>query len=95
MNYNLESGGLPDDAATIEHLFSKYDIRRWTKPNKGEKRRVMACYGCNQARAERENAMMWSSYHMEEEQHEGMLIKLLADALREDIPFRLLLSGAA
>ncbi|MBI5255410.1 MAG: hypothetical protein HY855_02845 [Burkholderiales bacterium] len=42
-------GALPPDAATIEHLDDRFSPRRGTLS--GQKRRVAACYACNQARA--------------------------------------------
>lgn len=42
---------LPDNAATIEHRISRYNPARWRKKRKNERRRVLACYKCNQERS--------------------------------------------
>jgi hypothetical protein len=43
--------GLPPNAATIEHLISRYNPSRWKRKRPEERRRVLACYKCNQERA--------------------------------------------
>jgi hypothetical protein len=49
---------LPDNAATVDHVYSRFNARRWVKAKYGERRRVLACYKCNHERAEQEeNAM--------------------------------------
>lgn len=49
---NLPSGqSLPDNAATIEHLRSRYSVSRFVKKKKGERRKVLACYKCNHGRS--------------------------------------------
>jgi hypothetical protein len=40
---------LPDDAATLDHLFDRFDPRRHMPPQ-GQKRYVMACHRCNHDR---------------------------------------------
>jgi len=40
--------------ATIEHRVSRFSPYRWRKKLKGEKRKVLACYECNQERAKKE-----------------------------------------
>lgn len=45
---------LPDNAATLEHLVSRYNIHRWKKKKKGEQRKVLACYKCNHDRSSQE-----------------------------------------
>lgn len=42
---------LPDNAATLEHLVSRYSIFRWKRKRKGEQRKVLACYRCNHNRS--------------------------------------------
>jgi hypothetical protein len=42
---------LPPNAATIEHRISRYNPSRWRKKRPNEKRRVLACYKCNQDRS--------------------------------------------
>jgi hypothetical protein len=45
---------LPHNAATIEHLVSRYTPNRWKKKKKGEQRKVLACYKCNHERSRQE-----------------------------------------
>lgn len=42
---------LPDKAATLDHLRSRYDPDRRARPANGEPRQVMACNACNFRRA--------------------------------------------
>jgi hypothetical protein len=42
---------LPANAATIEHLRSRYSPYRWIKKKRGERRKVLACYECNHNRS--------------------------------------------
>lgn len=51
---NITKGRLPKNAATIEHLISRINFRRWVKKQPGQKRKVLACHGCNQARSIKE-----------------------------------------
>ncbi len=37
--------------ATVDHLFDRFDIRRWLANNTGETRTVLACFKCNNSRA--------------------------------------------
>jgi hypothetical protein len=37
--------------ATVDHLYSRYDPRRWVKAKDGEVRKVLACFECNNKRA--------------------------------------------
>jgi len=48
---NCPNGKIPPDAATIDHLYSKYDPRRWVRRKHGERHKVLACYACNQRRS--------------------------------------------
>ena len=50
-------GIIPMNAATLEHLYSRYDIRRFIQINK-RSNTVMACRKCNSDRATKENAEM-------------------------------------
>lgn len=43
-------GRLPANAATLDHLYSKWNPLRKTKPQHGERRLVMACHACNNNR---------------------------------------------
>src|SRR6185503_18043250 len=50
-----DNGRLPDNAATIDHLRSRFDLtRQEPKINAYEERTVLACYGCNQRRSAEE-----------------------------------------
>jgi hypothetical protein len=42
---------LPDNAATLEHLVSRFSAYRWKQKRKGERRKVLACYRCNHNRS--------------------------------------------
>ena len=42
--------GLPLNAATIDHLVSRLNVHRWVKKKAGQRRKVLACYECNQRR---------------------------------------------
>ena len=47
--------GHPKDLmATIEHKISRLSPYRWRTKLKGEKRKVLACYRCNQERSKKE-----------------------------------------
>lgn len=48
-------GPAPDDMATIDHLVSRYDIRRWIKRGNAK---VLSCYKCNARRAAEETASL-------------------------------------
>ena len=49
---NIPKGqSLPENAATLEHLVSRYTIHRWKKKKKTEQRKVLACYKCNHGRS--------------------------------------------
>jgi len=37
--------------ATVDHLYSRYDLRRYVK---GEQKRVLACFRCNNSRSAQE-----------------------------------------
>jgi len=37
--------------ATIDHVVSRYHLHRWVKRKHGQKRKVLACYQCNQNRS--------------------------------------------
>jgi hypothetical protein len=52
---NCSDGKLADNAATVDHLFSKLNPARWVKRKPGEVKKVLACYGCNQLRSIEEN----------------------------------------
>ena len=47
-------GKLPDDAATIDHLRSRYDPLRQVPATRNECRRVLACFRCNFERGRKE-----------------------------------------
>ena len=53
-----ESGALPDDAATIDHLYS----RRVRREGIGNRAVVLACSGCNQHRNDEENRLLAEGY---------------------------------
>lgn len=51
---DIKGGQLPPNSATIDHLISRLNPARWVKKKKGQKnerRRVLACYSCNQKRS--------------------------------------------
>lgn len=52
----MKSGTLPPDAATIDHLFSKFDARRWVKQKRGELRKVLSCNECNNLKGRLESS---------------------------------------
>ena len=45
---------LPPNAATIEHIVSRFHPHRWVKKKKGQHRRVLACLQCNQKKSHQE-----------------------------------------
>jgi len=47
-----------DDMATVEHLFSKNDIRRKIKNYK-----ILSCYKCNNKRNNEELKLIYKDYH--------------------------------
>jgi len=42
--------------ATIDHLISRYDPRRWLRTPTNEQKKVLACFECNQRRQREETA---------------------------------------
>jgi hypothetical protein len=49
---NIPSGeSLPPNSATIEHLISRFEPTRWKQKKNGTRRKVLACYKCNQQRS--------------------------------------------
>ena len=40
--------------ATIDHIVSRYCVHRWVRKKPGQRRRVLACYECNQRRNNQE-----------------------------------------
>lgn len=40
--------------ATVDHLISRYNPERWVRAKTNERRKVLACYECNQRRSEEE-----------------------------------------
>lgn len=55
---NCPNGQIPNKAATIDHLYSKLDPRRWVKRKPGEVKKVLACYDCNQRRSIEETSRL-------------------------------------
>jgi hypothetical protein len=54
----MDGGKLPDNGATIDHLFTKLDPERYQPPKPGERRLVLCCWKCNNDRAAQRNAML-------------------------------------
>jgi hypothetical protein len=51
--------GKPDPLmATIDHVISRLDPRRWVKRQEGEVRKVLACFECNNNRSQAEVASL-------------------------------------
>ena len=44
--------------ATVDHLISRYDPRRWLHTRNNEQRKVLACFECNQRRQVEETKML-------------------------------------
>jgi hypothetical protein len=55
---NIRGGEIPPNAATIEHLLSRYNPKRWTRRQAGEVRKVLSCWECNQAQSHKETALL-------------------------------------
>ncbi len=51
---NNSDGKVPHNAATIDHLYSRYDPRRWVKRKPGQIKKVLSCHTCNQHRGYQE-----------------------------------------
>lgn len=51
---NISHGTLPPDSATIEHCVSRLNPHRWLRKKSGHRRKVLACYKCNQDRSKLE-----------------------------------------
>ena len=48
---DAQQKGNPDPRmATVDHLYSRYNPMRWTRPKPGELRLVLACVECNSKR---------------------------------------------
>lgn len=45
----------PDDMATIEHLYSRWDLENRYKIYENDEDKVLACFKCNHARSDAEN----------------------------------------
>ena len=52
--HNKGRGWQPDNLATIEHLYSRFDPRRKIPNTNNERRHVLACYKCNHERGKAE-----------------------------------------
>lgn len=55
---NIPGGIIPPNAATVEHLLSRYNPKRWTRRKPGEVRKVLSCWECNQAQSHKETSML-------------------------------------
>ena len=44
--------------ATVDHVLSKFDVRRWVEHKPGEIRKVLACFKCNNQRSADEQARL-------------------------------------
>lgn len=55
---NCPKGQVPNNAATIDHLYSKLDPRRWVRRKPGQIKKVLACYACNQRRSIEETSRL-------------------------------------
>ena len=44
--------------ATIDHLISRYDPRRWLREETNKQRKVLACFECNQKRDREETSKL-------------------------------------
>ena len=53
-----QGGRQEPDRATIDHLYSRLDPRRKSVNRTMEKRRLLACYECNQRRCQEEMAII-------------------------------------
>jgi 5-methylcytosine-specific restriction endonuclease McrA len=60
-NFDFKSDP-PDNMATVDHVYSKKDIRRLLK--NGKKELVLCCYKCNNDRMKRENCAMSDKTHI-------------------------------
>jgi len=48
---NNPDGVIPDDAATVDHLISRYNPTRWVQKSPYEIRKVLSCAKCNKQRS--------------------------------------------
>lgn len=53
---NCPNGIIPPDAATVDHLFSRFNPERWMDDN--NLRRVLSCYKCNHDRSREEDTYL-------------------------------------
>ena len=67
---NVSHGKLPKNAATIEHLISRFDPRRTIPNNSRLRRRVLACYKCNNDRSHLEALFISRAEELERSNHE-------------------------
>ena len=44
--------------ATVDHVYSRYDLRRFVKKTPNEVRKVLACFNCNNTRARQETKQL-------------------------------------
>jgi hypothetical protein len=51
---NTANEKLAHNTATVDHLISRYNPGRWLKKKTGQKRKVLACFACNQKRSMQE-----------------------------------------
>lgn len=49
---------IPDDMATLEHLYSRLDYRRHDKNDGKTERTVLSCHKCNQERAKEQDQLL-------------------------------------
>lgn len=55
---NIRNGVLPEDAATVDHLFSRYNVKRWLHHRHDEPTKVLSCYKCNHDRGNKETSLL-------------------------------------
>lgn len=69
----MKKGKPPENAATIDHLRSRYHPGR-QEPANGEKRLVLSCWRCNQERNRQEEIQLGNE-ELTRRQKEGMRVK--------------------
>lgn len=55
---SLNKSNINPKMATVDHIISRLHVERWVKRGPDERRKVLACYECNQRRAMEEESKL-------------------------------------
>lgn len=80
---DLQAQGItPDNMATIEHIYTRYDTERFEE--NGEKKCVLACYKCNHDK-EQERASLIPKEELQKRSRRFPLSKFITEDMKKEI----------